>query len=333
MRKYLTEHIVNIFSARWLSTTASQLMSGGEMPEDEAEISENCHIYLICKHPAFSYCPDSFRYEGDVLSGNINYRIAGKLFTLPFRFPFPLLDGAVKVELSPYPHRDLLTIDAAGSKVRYVPSNVIALGMKERLASDHIGHFEVLYVGQAYAEGRRSAFERLRSHSTPQKILAQSQHEDPDSEIVVFAFEYAPYRLITQMDGMAKGVESGEVDSQRFMSIVENPLTEHQQICLVEAALIRYFSPKYNEIYKENFPSDSHKILRQCYELDIAGLAVEIDTSDLAFTLSSATVAPAMHHIAKIDLFDREKRLGFFHISDGDGGFYEIPNVITKNNK
>lgn len=300
------------------------------MSVDEAKIAKNCHIYLICKHPAFSYCPRTFQYEGGVLSGNIGYRVGGKSFSLPFQFPFPLLDGAVKVELSPYPHRDLRTVDGARSGVRHLPSNVVALGTRDPFTSEHIGHFEVLYVGQAYAEGRRSAFDRLRSHSTLQKILAQSQYTDPDSEIFVFAFEYAPYRLITQMDGMAKGVEGGEADSMRFTSILENPLTEHQQICLVEAALIRYFSPKFNEIYKENFPSDSHKILQQCYELDIAGLAIEIDTSEIGFTLSSDAVPPSMHHTANIDLFDRSNRLGFFHISDGDGGFHEIPNVITK---
>jgi len=96
----------------------------------------------------------------------------------------------------------------------------------------------VLYVGQAYAEGRRSAVERLRSHSTLQKILADVVQKAPDDEILLLAFEYLPYRVITSMDGTDKSAIRDDSDHQRFISILDNPLTKYQQICLIEAALI-----------------------------------------------------------------------------------------------
>jgi hypothetical protein len=83
---------------------------------------------------------------------------------------------------------------------------------------------------------------------------------------------------------------------------MKTPLSEYQQICLTEAGLIRYFQPKYNVIYKDNFPSDKHKILASCYNLDFSGLVVEINTEELRFCLFSDKVSPKEHHICKVDI-------------------------------
>ena len=308
--------------------SASQLNSNGEMAADSKNLSENCHIYLICQHPAASYIKESFSYKDGYISGSTMYRINGEAKIVNFNTRFTLLDGAVEVRLSPYPHREIHSINASGEIVRYLPASIICFSPESQEQDANIGKFEVLYVGQAYAEGRRSAFERLKSHSTLQKILAENQYNSPDNETFLFTFEYAPYRFITQMDGRAKNAIKDERDSDRFTSILENPLTEHQQICLTEAALIRYFSPKYNEIYKESFPSPSHKILQQCYELDFSGLIVEINTDELGFFLYSQKSAASTHHICQIDLWAHEDRAGFFHYSDGEGGFLKMPDVI-----
>jgi hypothetical protein len=328
-RKYLSEFAVNLFSARWLMTPSNQVASGGTMGPVEREISDNCHIYLIAQHPAVSFDKDSFAYRNGYIEGTINYRVQGELRKIGFRSEFPLLEGAVEVRLSPYPHREIHTLDSKGEIIRYLPASSLCLEIEASRANPEIRHFEVLYVGQAYAEGRRSAFERLKSHSTLQKILAEAQYNAPDNEIILFMFEYAPYRIISQMDGRAFGVIADERDSNRFYSILENPLTKAQQVCLTEAALIRYFSPKYNEIYKESFPSPSHKILQQCYELDFSGLIVEINTDDFEFYLYSERVAPSVHHISSIDLLGHENRIGFFHMVHGAETFSTMPNVIS----
>ena len=103
------------------------------------------------------------------------------------------------------------------------------------------------------------------------------------------------------MDGRAKEAIRDERDQKRFISIIDNPLKKGQQISLAEAALIRYFQPKYNTIYKKKFPSRELKVLSQCYEYDFSALAVEINTDELRLSLYSDTVRPAMHHIANID--------------------------------
>lgn len=329
-KKYLSEFAVNLCSARWLLTSASQFMTGGTMGEQEQDVANNCHIYLIGKTPVVSYCKESFRYENGILSGKIIYRIEGASREKDFSFEFPLSDGATEVKLSSYPHREVITLDQSGNEIRYLPASVISMGSGWHLENTELSDIEVLYVGQAFGDGTRTAFDRLKSHSTLQKILAQAQYESPEYEIQILTFEYAPYRIISQMGGRAENVISDYRDIDRYRSIINNHLSEREQICLIEAGLIRYFQPRYNEIFKDSFPNDKHKILESCYDLDFSGLIVEINTDELSFRLFSPTVKPSYHHICKVDLLDPEKRWGFFHYGRGDGSFFKMPDVIVR---
>lgn len=325
-RKFLSEHAVNLYSARWMIITPSDLMAGGEMSQEVKDVSERSHIYLICRRPVCSYDPETFKHEGNELNGKLIYKIDGKSHEFAFSFPFELVDGATRLELSAYPHRDVDTFMPNGEPARHLPASFVATGFAE---ADALRQLEVLYVGQAYAEGKRSAFDRLKSHSTLQKILADVIHKMPDDEILLAAFEYVPYRVITSMDGANKDAIRDQSDHQRFMSIIDNPLTENAQICLVEAGLIRYFVPPYNKIYKDSFPSADQKILNSCYELDFSALIVEINTEDLGLKLFSKAVEASYHHLAKFDLIDPAARSSFFTFLTKDGKAVEMPDVIS----
>lgn len=332
-KKFLSEFAVSLFSARWIMTSASQFMSGGKMDEQVQEIADRCHIYIIGKTPIISYCNKSFRYEDDTLSGKIIYRINGEPREKEFSTHFPLLDGATKVILSDYPHRDIFTVNEEckkGDYIRNLPAGIVALATEWHLNNNELNSIEVMYVGQAFGDGTRTAFDRLKSHSTLQKILAQAQYESPDYEVQILTFEYVPYRVISQIDGTNKSAISDYRDLDRFRSIRDTPLSEHEQICLVEAGLIRYFQPRYNEIYKDSFPHDKHKILESCYSLDFSGLIVEINTEDLSFSLFTDSIKASEHHICKVDLCDPKERWGFFHYGRDDGTYFKMPNVIVR---
>jgi hypothetical protein len=328
-RKFLSEFAVSLFSSRFLMIPASEVGTDGELGTLEAEIAARSHIYLICKRPGFTYCPETFSYAEGTLSGKLQYKVRGKSKNIEFSIPFPLVDGAVSVGVSPYPHREIQTRDASGEGVRRLPASMLSLGMAQSLGNDDFRNLEVLYVGQAYAEGRRTAFERIRSHSTLQKILAQVHYSDPDAEVYVLVFEYPQYRLITRMDGMAKEAISDDRDSDRFSSILDQPLTAHQQISLVEAGLIRFFEPIYNEIYKATFPSPTQKILQSCFQLDFSALVVEIDTSEIGMCLFSESIGPNSHHIAQFNLIDPTERMSFFAMITEDGSVVSAPDVIS----
>jgi hypothetical protein len=131
--------------------------------------------------------------------------------------------------------------------------------------------------------------------------------------------ESGKVELITSFDGRSTDAIRDGRDSARFISIFENPLKQSEQVSVTEAALIRYFQPHYNKIYKKKFPSTDLKVLNKCYEYDYSALFVEINTDELGLSLYSDTVAPSMHHIANIDLVDHESRSSFFHMPGHDG--------------
>ena len=96
--------------------------------------------------------------------------------------PLELRDGATSVKLAPYPHRDIETFLPSGEGVRHVPATMLATTVAKDPA---LCRLEALYVGEAYAAGQRSAFDRLKSHSTLQKILADVVTTRLDDEILL----------------------------------------------------------------------------------------------------------------------------------------------------
>ena len=329
-RKYLSEFAIDFYSNRWLLYTATQLLNDGIMSSIEKEVSNNSHIYMITKIPSFSFCPKTFSYKNDIIYGNLKYKIKGKEFTLPFKQTFPLLDNAIELKLANYPHREINTFDKNGKKVRYLPANALGLREGVQLRKNEIRDLEILYIGQSFGDGTRTAHDRLKSHSTLQKILADMQYSFPDDEVYILTFEYNPYEVINMMNGRDNSVIKDERDIERFYSILDNPLSKKQQISLIEAGLIRYFQPKYNKIYKENFPSNKHKILEECYQLDFSGLVVQVITEELGFSLFSDAVSPKEWHIAQIDLVSHEDRWGFFHMFSDEEKIWKHPNVISE---
>ncbi|WP_148295910.1 hypothetical protein [Gluconobacter oxydans] len=328
-RKYISEFAVNLCSARWQLILPHQLNAGSKITDPVSlEISENCHIYLICKRPSSVFDPNNFSFDGKVVRGNIVYKIGGVETYLPFELPFCLPAGAVSLELAPYPCREFECKNAKGEVLTYFPA--MALSINGVISNASLQKLEVLYVGQAYAEGKRTAIDRLKSHSTLQRVLSDTHYSFPDDEILILTFEYSPYRVISWVDGTEKKAISGEKDITRFESIMDNPLSKAQQISLAEAGLIRYFQPHYNVVYKDSFPSSDQALLDSCYHLDFSALIVEIDTEDLDIYLCSLNILPNQHHIAQFNLVDTSVRRGFFTFIGKDGKAVEMPNVISR---
>lgn len=138
--------------------------------------------------------------------------------------------------------------------------------------------FEVLYIGQAYGkEGKRTAFDRLASHSTLQKILTDYQSKHPDRHLYILLLEFTP-NLSMSFDGLSKKYTKSEAESDQHMRDVICNLPKNQQIInITEAALINYFKPEYNVNFVENFPDEHHKGYKQYFDLDYNALVVELD--------------------------------------------------------
>ena len=312
-RKSLTDYSIGLCSGHVAILPPDQLHADGTMPENFAQIYDQFHIYLIGRRPALAIDPETLRYEEGVIHGHLTYRVDGQATRLPFSYSHPLPEGTVDVVAAPYPHRDYRAVDGDGEILEFWPTLIIP-------SYANIGHgldeLDIVYVGQAFGDGSRNALDRLRSHSTLQKILADTAAQQPDDEVVIVLAQFPQYRVFSIMDGRVASELSDDQDKERFFSVLDNPLSEHAQVCLAEAGLIRYFQPRYNEIYKSRFPKQDQKILDACYKLDFSAIIVEINTEDIGLYLKSDHMRRGLHHMAKYDLHDLAKRRSFFALTD-----------------
>lgn len=324
-RKYVSEFSVTITSKGWLMFTPDQLHAEGEIRAEHRDIADSCHIYMICKRPKATCSAEPPTLDNGILTGHLTSRVAGELVLSTYKIPFEFEDEEEeKIYVADYPHRKIYTVNSDGEEVRYWPGDLLALRTGNGIFSD----LEVLYVGQAYAEGKRTALDRLRSHATLQKILANTMYDFPDDQLFIVTVEYDDYILASTFNGMDKGAIGGDEDDARLKSVFKNPLSQKEIICLSEAGLIRYFQPKYNEIYKKNFPAADQKVLAGCFDLDFSGLSVEVELYGTGLRLFSSCVPVRYHHIAMFNLADESKRLGFFTFSDGVSEPFTIDGTI-----
>ena len=318
-RKYITELALNLHTSTVIMIPPDQLHRKADGPPGFAEAASECHIYLICRRPRLSFDPHTFRPGTKISEGHFVRRVDGNEQRIAFRMKTGAPDGG-RVEVGPYPHRELIGFNAQGEPERSFPATILVQWTS--VSDDTVRDFEVVYVGQDFGDGTRSALDRLRSHSTLQQILAELSASKPDDEVMLFLFKYQPAQFLASIDGITKSGISGEADTEHFLNVMDNSLSEKQEIAIAEAGLIRYFAPEYNEKYKSSFPDEQHKILEDCYKLDFSGLVVEINTEDIRAPLwSPSTKGKGLHHIASFDLHDLAIRRSFFSLVDKNGKY------------
>jgi hypothetical protein len=296
----------------------SDLNSLGDELELDAEIAErldNCHLYLLGKRPRLSFVPGSLRVSDDSVACAVAYSIEGVSRSHEVTFPRHLfLKEEQTIEVSSYPHRELVSRDSSGTLTgtTLLANHAHQIPDLDQRAKD----LEIVYVGKGL---RRSAQDRLKHHSTLQEILADINSYDPDSEVfaLVYAFEY-------KKPGIASPNVPGEITGQaagaRLRRARAYAPSIDQQIALVEAASIAYFqTSRYNSQYLD-FPRPTHRILREVYKADFAALIVNIDSTDLGGlrTYSEKAVAAAFHPIL-VDFRKLENRSSWFRQSGVPG--------------
>lgn len=178
--------------------------------------------------------------------------------------------------------------------------------MKSRQCLELNDH-EVIYIGQAYgSDGRRNVVDRLMKHETLQKIIAENNILAPGTDVFVYGFKYSGNDQVFMLfDGTNKDLISDSRDDDRRDRVLENPLSDKQMTQIVEAALIRYFQPVYNEKFRTLFPAQHHRFLDAMRDIDYDGFVVEINTEDIGTQLYSASFSKGMHHIAKFKITEK----------------------------
>lgn len=282
-------------------------------------LSDYCHTYIIARRPGIKFVPGSVVTGEHCITGKVMVSENGQSVEANFSIGCDTYAGYWIVDK--YPHKRLLLSHTAGYGLHQIPNYVVpSIGVVD---DARVHRMEVLYIGQSFGDGDRTALDRLQSHETLQRVLADALHATPDQDIVLLLVEYAPPKLHLVVKPETETEPAQDDDwpeiQRRMQQLKETQLSKKNQITMVEAALINYFKPNYNKKFVDAAPNEHHKHLEECYNADFSALIVELNTEDAQMELYSHAVPPGLHHLARFDLHDPQIRGDFFN-------FWNVPD-------
>ena len=311
MRKYVTEFATHMFCVNKTLLQQDGLEKLSELQETD---NPAYHIYIIGRRPKIIFYPKEFVFTSKIVHGVFGINYKGLEKKISFNVPNFTEDYIVSMECD-YPYTYYKFKDKHGKIIGHGKTAMQLTYMLKR--SHPILDLEVLYIGQAYGkDGKRTAIDRLKSHSTLQSIYAESITQSPDMDIWIMLLEFEELSM-AMIDGR-KDQEfqtTDEEDTAHTKKCLSFNMSEKQKINFTEAALIKYFQPKYNSTYKNIFPNPAHSSYSECYDIEINQVIVEIQTDDIKTRLFSDKVNPCDFHFAQFDLYSPEDRKSMFDLS------------------
>lgn len=304
-RKYISEFGLNMCTGYRLLLQQDQLHKVAELEFDP-------HIYIIGRRPRITIDPTSVKITDDRVSGRFLKQVKSEFISIPFDVQNYLGTSDVTFQ-SEYPFTEFAFVDKAG-EILSCGKCALQLAACGYEYWNHLD-LEVLYIGQSYGkDGARNAADRLANHSTLQGIYAEAIRNAPDQDVWMVLCSFEEY-LLASFDGRSKNYATSEPeDNAHIKQVLSTPITEQQKINFTEAALIRYFQPEYNKIYKESFPNPAHSTYSECYDVDLNMVCVEVQTEDLGLRLWSEAAKPEWVHFCKFPLHSREERQFMFDV-------------------
>jgi hypothetical protein len=275
---------------------------------------DNCHVYLIGRRARLSIVPGSLDMTTSTIGFAVEYTIEGTTHQMSVELPrdcFPPEESSC--EISPYPHRELISRGKNGEIVGYtlLANWVHLLSNVHQKARD----LEIVYIGKGL---RKSAQDRIEHHAKLQEILAQINSNDPDSEVFALVYRFKYLKNALMVKGVSVKIDGEAAKTRRARAMAYRPSLE-EQVTLVEASCIAYFRPTYNIQYLE-FPNRQHQILEKIYEADFAAIVVLLDNTNIGdLRIYSASVYPSEIHNIVVD----------FRRLEGRGSFFAAPAVPT----
>jgi len=316
-RKFITEMAFTLASQGVMITHPKDISKIDDQPEDVSELAKDCHIYLIVKRPRLGFVADSIKWKDGITKGKMYYHQAGERIEIDF-----LLAGEPNgiIQYSEYPHNTITLVNGE-DRIWPLPAHLISL-ICDDISDKSLRDLEVVYVGMSYGDGNRSAKDRLKSHSTLQQVLADMSADEPDSEALLILVQYAPPISLITFDGRDKSLRmEDDRDVIKDLRKQQELIDGKTEIALAEAGLIKYFKPRYNDKYKNNFPDRAHAITESLYDIDFIAFVVELDTEDIKVRLFSENMKPGFHHIASYDLHDSSIRKSFFDLLESSSSY------------
>jgi hypothetical protein len=287
--------------------------NGGQTNFEYLKIPEgkNPQIYVIGKRPRIACDPKSVRLLDDGIVGTALIRKVEVEQTLDFKLPVSSSNDSVVLEV-PYPYTRIV-IKSNGKKGQVGVATILAL--QSDLGSEFLD-LEILYVGQSLSgSAKYSIRDRIENHSTLQNIYSEAIKNFPGDEIWIGLFDFE-MQIITSINGITEATATPEEDDAHVERFFSTAISDQHMVNFTEAALIRYFQPSYNKIYKNSFPDPAHSTYSSCYDLEVNMLVIGFSLDCIRCRVYSGAVSPAIEHEVKFNLYSTDERKSMFDFSD-----------------
>ncbi|MBS1724643.1 MAG: hypothetical protein JSS66_17000 [Armatimonadetes bacterium] len=276
----------------------SDLATWEQMAKDE---NSQYNLYFIVRQPRVTLIPK------DGPKGTTESLL------LAMQTPTGTEQEEVELKVQGAPANSYFVSDPPHSKFRLISNgktypdiNVAdyALGVFEELSK-----LELVYVGQTFGEdGERTIQQRLEQHATFQKILADTSENAPHLEVWIMPVRLVPSGLAMLRIGKDSESVSAEAILRMSEFLLEYKFPRKEEVNLGEAALIRYFQPRYNIKFKASFPDKSHTSYATVFADDYNCVAAEVGLEGTGYEIFSDVVEPSAHPIAEFPLIADEDR-------------------------
>lgn len=243
-----------------------------------------CNIYFVLKRPKVTFNPNSIYQIDNVF--HIDFLVHNKTKIAKIGLGIELNDLKSDVKIfTEYPYNLFVIKDSKKTHLVARPSSLIDSEIVNNNIKTSILDYEILYIGQAYGkDGKRTAIDRLKKHETVQKIYTDTLTENPDSDIWFLLTHFSQVNFLISLGEDVVYKNNKKRDDFLVNHFIDNngfKFTDKQRINFTEAGLIKLFEPKYNIEFKNNFPDKNHTSYSECYNLEIRGLNIELDTSEM----------------------------------------------------
>lgn len=303
-RKYTTEFAINSYSV-W----------GGVLQQEDFDYLHipngmNPQIYFIGKRSRIYCNPESMIISNDgLISGTAIIQKTGdnKEVLISKKFPIESEDELC-LEIN-YPYTKIIVKNK--NKVLFS----IKVASILSLQSDYIDglDLEILYIGQSFSGSNNYGIrERLENHSTLQAIYSDMITKFPCDDVWIGLLCFDS-QVFIELDGTSKEtIMSQEEDNNHIDNFFNSDISEEQIVNFTEAALINYFQPSFNQVYKGKFPSSRHKSYSSCYDLDLNKIIATLSTDSMHCRVYTPFTDPSDLHTAEFQLHSREERKEMF---------------------
>ena len=283
-----------------------------------------CNIYFVLRRPKVTVIPDSINISNKKASFKLLVHSKQKQIEVDLGCEFTNANSTIEY-YTEYPYNILAFRDQEKALMVARPSTLL----DSNLVLDNIDceelDYEVLYIGQAYGKnGKRTALDRLASHETVQKIYSQTLTDNPESDIWIMLCNFSQDSMLLSAgkDLVKVKKEDEKIEEEKVKHVFNNnglSITERQKINFTEAALIKYFEPHYNIKFKDIFPSPRHISYKECYDLDIRAINIELDTSEMVRKIFTDKVKRKVHHMKMYEFKGDKDRISLLEVEKNCG--------------